>query len=163
MTKISRKHLDSDAFSEYVNNLWSAFTLLSSKDDIRLLFKDLLTYTEYVMLTKRLQIARLLLAGATYEYIIKKLKVTARTITSVQSVLNTKGDGFRKAHKKLYDLEDEHRRKESNRLKDISNPFRIRVQRKTLLGQALKVGIGQLDKTITKRIRHRSAKKYLPT
>jgi hypothetical protein len=47
MTKIGRQKVQPEKFGEYVNNLWSAFTLLESKQQIRLLFKDLLSHTEY--------------------------------------------------------------------------------------------------------------------
>lgn len=101
MTKLSRRPVDPEKFGHYVNNLWSAFTLMDSKEDIRLLFKDLFTHTEYKMFAKRLEIARRLLESGSYLDIQKEMSVTANTVTRVSNVLSTKGDGLRKAHGKV--------------------------------------------------------------
>src|SRR3990167_1277963 len=100
MTKLSRKYLDTDKLGLYVNNLWSAFTLVDSKEDVKLLFRDLFTHTEYKMLAKRLEIARRVLNGQGYDQIIKQLSVTERTIANINNILAEKGDGFRNAHAK---------------------------------------------------------------
>lgn len=85
MTKLSRRPLPKE-FGDYVNNLWSAFTLLDSKADIRLLFKDLFTHTEYKMFAKRLEIARRLEGNQTYEQIKTELGVTSGTISNVNNI-----------------------------------------------------------------------------
>ena len=86
MIKVSRKYLDPKDFGHYVNNLWSAFTSMDTKEDVRLLFKDLFTHTEYKMFAKRLEIARRLIAGQTYEDITQALKVTSRTINAISNI-----------------------------------------------------------------------------
>ncbi len=161
MTKLSRRHLDPINFGQYVNNLWSAFTLMDSKDDIKLLFKDLFTHTEYKMFTKRLEIARRLLEGQTYEQINKELNVTARTITGINNTLATAGNGLRKAHDKLNALEEKDLAKQKEITKNLENPFRQKTQRKTLGGTLLKVGLIALDKKISKKLKQRTAKKSL--
>lgn len=162
MTKLSKKPVDPENFGHYVNNLWSAFTLMDSKQDIRLLFKDLFTRTEYKMFAKRLEIARRLLEAETYENIQQALKVTPSTINRVNTVLAEKGDGLRKAHNKLGLLEEKYLAKQREITKNLENPFRRKAQRKTLLGTVLKAGVIQLDKTISRKIKQSSAKKQFP-
>lgn len=161
MTKVSKKYLDPKVLGYYLNNLWSAFTLMETKADIRLLFKDLFTPTEYKMFAKRLEIARRLQAGDSYESIVQELNVTSRTITSVSNVLASQGAGLRMAHEKLSRLEEKYRKRETARLKRMANPFAGRARRKTLLGGLVQVGVKELDKQIVKSLKRRSARGYL--
>jgi uncharacterized protein YerC len=165
MTKLSRKHTDPEKLGNYINNLWSAFVLMDSKQDIRLLFKDLFTHTEYKMFANRLEIARRLLRGERYEDIEKDLNVTAGTIARINNILSEKGDGLRKAHSKLNELEAKYEQKQRERAKNLENPFRLKVKQhnKTLLGEAIKVGVKELDKVISKKLKQRTAKKDLPS
>lgn len=163
MTKLSRRAVDPEKFGHYVNNLWSVFTLMNSKEDIRLLFKDLFTHTEYKMFTKRLEIARRLLKGERYEDIEKDLKVTSHTVTRVNNVLNEKGDGLRKADAVLTDLEERYFKKQRDITKSLENPFRSRLQRRTLGGALLKAGLHLADQAIARRARERFASKNLST
>jgi TrpR-related protein YerC/YecD len=163
MTKLSRKILDPEHFGRYINNLWSAFTLMESKEDIRLLFKDLFTHTEYKMFAKRLEIARRLMTGERYDDIKKQLNVTANTISRINNILNEKGDGLRKAHGKLEQLEEKYLAKQREHTKNLENPFRKKIKDhgKTVLGELLKGGIKELDKTILKKLKQRTAKRAL--
>ncbi len=149
-------------FGHYVNNLWSAFTLMDSKWDIRLLFKDLFTNTEYKMFAKRLEIARRLLNGELYKQIQEELKVTAGTINAVSTILQEKGEGMRKAHEKLNRLEEKYLKKQKEITKNLENPFRAKLKRKTLLGTALLAGAKVLDKKISRSIKNKTASKLLP-
>lgn len=154
MTKLSRKVTDPAKFGHYVNNLWSAFTLMDSKADIRLLFRDLFTHTEYKMFAKRLEIARMLLQKESYLSIQQELNVTANTVTRVSNVLSEKGEGLRKAHGKLVKAEEKYAHKES--------PALPRLHRRTVLGTALKAGIVAVDKKISKTLKERTVRKELP-
>lgn len=161
MTKVSKKPIDPETFSHYVNNLWSAFILMDSKEDVRLLFKDLFTHTEYKMFAKRLEIARRLLEGYTYKSIQKDLNVTSNPVTRMNNVLNERGEGLRKVHIKLSEMEEGRRKKQKEYSDNLSNPFRLKAKRKTLGGALLKAGILALDKTISKKIKRQSVKKQL--
>jgi uncharacterized protein YerC len=79
--------------------------LLDSKEQVRALFRDLYTHTEYKMFAKRFEIARRLLEGQTYDEIAENLKVTNHTIAAVSNILERDGVGLRIAHKKLKDLQ----------------------------------------------------------
>ena len=161
MTKISKYKVEPNRFGEYVNNLWSAFTLMDTKEDIRSLFKDLFTHTEYKMFTKRLEIARRLLEQQIYKDIQNELHVTTHTISHVSNILAERGDGLRKAHTKLSAIDEKLRKAENEKLKNMSNPFRQRTRRKTLGGELIKLGLESLDKKTTKTLKYRSAGKEL--
>ncbi len=161
MTKLSRKYIDPEDMGLYVNNFWSALTLMSSKGDIKLLVKDLFTHTEYKMLSKRLEIGRLLLQGQDYQTIEKRLRVTPVTISRISNVLAEKGNGLRIAHQKLNQIEEKYQKRQRERTKNLENAFRKKTQRKTLGGALLKLGAQALDKKISEVIKSRSAKKRL--
>ncbi len=164
MTKLSKKQIDPEKFGHYVNNLWSAFILMDSKEDIRLLFKDLFTHTEYKMFAKRLEIARRLLQGEIYQNIQKELNVTSHTIMRVNSILAERGEGLRKAHEKLEKLEEKYLQKQREITKNLENPFRAKVKNhgKTVLGEVLRGGVKKLDKMISTKLKQRTAKTSLP-
>jgi uncharacterized protein YerC len=161
MTKLSRKILDPEKLGHYINNLWSAFTLMDSKDDIRLLFRDLFTHTEYKMFAKRLEIARRLMSKERYDDIKRDLSVTANTISRVGNILIERGEGLRKAHEKLEKLEKKYLERQREHTKNLENPFRKKLERKTLLGQSLKAGVIALDKAISRKIKEKTAAKSL--
>jgi len=161
MTKLSRKYTVPQNFGHYVNNLWSAFTLMDSKDDIRLLFKDLFTHTEYKMFAKRLEIARRLIVGQSYEEIMRGLNVTSRTITNISNILMIQGMGLRKADNKLKEIEKRHQEYRNKRQNRLENPLRREISGSKVLPNLLKIGISDFDKVISKRIKNRSAQKDL--
>src|SRR3989344_6084059 len=132
MSKLSKRKIDPKDFGQYVNNLWLVFMLLDSKDQIRALFRDLYTHTEYKMFAKRFEIARGLLEGQTYDEIADRLKVTNHTIATVSNILERDGAGLRIANKKLKDLERSHKRphfklpryKHAPRISELVNVFK---------------------------------------
>ena len=146
MTKLSRKNIDPKEMGRYINNFWSALTLMDSKEDVRLLVKDLFTHTEYKMLAKRLQISRLLLDGNNYEAIGKTLSVTPNTISKISNMLSEKGEGVRKAHLKLNQIEEKRLARQKAYTENLSNPFKLKSQRKSLAGVLIKSGLKIIDK-----------------
>lgn len=146
----------------YINNSWSVFALLDSKDQVRLLFKDLLTPTESKMVAKRLEIALRLMGNQSYEEIREEVGVTDGTIAAISNTLVEKGDGFRVAFKKLKKLQENIQKQQDERIKNLENPFRRKVFRRTVLGTVIKVGLHKIDRTLSKRSKNQSAKKNLP-
>ncbi len=124
MTKLS-KNFDPKDMGFYVNNVWAALTLMDSKEQIRQLVKDLFTHTEYKMFAKRLEIARRLLKGETYDEIKQALKVTEKPITSVSNILANGGLGFRDAHKKLTQLEQKFKNRKKLKIPRYKSAPRI--------------------------------------
>ncbi len=161
MVKVSRRYVDPKDFGHYVNNLWSAFTLMDTKEDIRSLFKDLFTHTEYKMFAKRLEIARRLIAGQTYEEIAEALKVTSRTINAISNILFSAGEGLRKADIKLQGLEKQNQRRREHRQNVLERKVWPKMPGSDVLPNLLKTGITAADKSLTKAIKHRSARKEL--
>lgn len=76
---------------KFLGEFYSIIAQLKTRDDVKNFFKDLLTLSEVVMLSRRIQIAQLLLQGETHEDIRKNLKVGFGTIVAVERWLN---DGF---------------------------------------------------------------------
>lgn len=161
MTKLSKLGLDPKDFGLYVNNLWAAFTLMDTKDDIRLLFRDIFTHTEYKMFAKRLEIARRLLEGQKYEQISEDLHVTQGTIAQISNILAQRGNGYRKAHLKLADIEKDFQRQRSERQARLERKVRRKSPAETFLADALLAGAGGVADLISKRIKKSSAKKEL--
>jgi len=161
MTRLSKRQINQEKFIHYINNLWACFVLLNSKEDVRMLFRDLFTHTEYKMLAKRLEIARRLLNEENYRDIQEELAVTSHTISRVSQILEEKGEGYRKADKELQGLEKKYFRKQRERTKNLENPFRLKARRKTVGGAMLKAGLKVLDKAIIKRSSKKSAAKKL--
>lgn len=84
-----------------VFDLVYAMVQTKSVSDGALLLQDLLTKSEITILGKRLRIAKLLISGASYEEIEKKLKVSHATIAKIAAWLTDRGEGFRKIVKSL--------------------------------------------------------------
>lgn len=74
---------------------------LKSREAVRRFFCDLMNRTERLMFIRRLQIASLLEAGATYEQIKKTLGVGATTIARVHRWLEFGRGGYRSAVQRL--------------------------------------------------------------
>lgn len=161
MTKLSRKYLSSDKFGQYVNNLWSGFTLMESKDDIRQLFRDLFTHTEYKMFAKRLEIARRLLEGQGYDEIIRQLNVTERTIANISNILADRGEGLRKVHEKLSAIEQAYRDRESKIIERKSKAFNPELAGSKVLPNAIMAGVKYANKKFIQHRKQKSAVKRL--
>lgn len=161
MTKVSKRTIEIADFGYYVNNLWSAFTLADSKEQIRLLFKDLFTHTEYTMFAKRLEVARRLLNSQSYEQIQEELKVTSQTIAKINNILADKGEGLRTVCTKLENILHKQVERNKQHQHNLANPFEKKLHRKTVLGAVIAQGVKSLDKKITQKLKQRSAKKNL--
>ena len=84
-----------------VIDLINAIVGAKSVGEAALLLQDLLTKSEVKMLAKRLRIAKLLLAGMTYEEIETKIHVSHSTVAKIGAWLSDRGDGFRKVIERL--------------------------------------------------------------
>lgn len=134
---------------------------MDSKDDIRFLFKDIFTHTEYKMFAKRLEIARRLLENQKYEQISQDLHVTQGTIAQVSNILAQSGEGYRKAHGKLKILEADRQRKIVERQDRLERRTRRKLPAETFLADTLLAGVGAAADLISGKIKKNSAKKEL--
>jgi TrpR-related protein YerC/YecD len=79
----------------FLGEFYDMIALLKSREEVKQFFKDLLTLSEVVMISRRLQIAKMLLEGFTYREVQKKLKVGVPTIVYVERWLNQGFGGYR--------------------------------------------------------------------
>lgn len=112
MTQVSKYPVSKDVYER----CWEIFTktligIKNSKDADEIV-SDLLTPTERIMLTKRLAIAFLLTEGYEYREIIKLLKVSFQTISSVNNSLQYGNNGYKRAVSRI---------KKDERLMEIIN------------------------------------------
>jgi uncharacterized protein YerC len=68
---------------------------------VKLLLRDLLTPSERIMLGRRLIIARMLIAGESYEFIGERLRVGYTTIARIHRWLEDQFPGFEDAIKNV--------------------------------------------------------------
>jgi len=83
------------------NLLCQKIAKLNSKKQVINLLEDLLTESEFVMIVRRLQIAKMLIDGFLYWEIRKELGVSHDTIRSVRSKLDKGQGGYLSFIKKL--------------------------------------------------------------
>ena len=105
MTKVSRIRLDARHLGFFINNFWNLITLLENKDQVKNFLHNLLTHTEMKMLAKGVQIAKMLMEGYNYQTIRNFVKVTDSTISRINNLLETGGEGIRAAIVHLQKIE----------------------------------------------------------
>ena len=79
----------------FLGEFYDMIALLKNRDEVKQFFKDLLTLSEVVMISRRLQIAKMLLEGYTYREVQDKLKAGVPTIVSVERWLNQGFGGYK--------------------------------------------------------------------
>jgi TrpR-related protein YerC/YecD len=84
-----------------LDEFWTMLALLETKDEVKSFFKDLLSASESVMLARRIQIAKFLLAGLGYDAIEKRMGAGPTTIASVHRWLQGGFGGYASAIPKL--------------------------------------------------------------
>ena len=84
MAKVKVYSVDRKERIRMINELLFVISDLKSKNDIADFFLGILTQSEILMIARRLQIAKMLLNGDSYDYISKKLHVSHQTINRTQ-------------------------------------------------------------------------------
>lgn len=98
--KVKYSQLSEFQKKKYLGEFYDMVSLLQSRDEAKRFFKDLLTLSEVVMISRRIQIAKMLIAGRTYEEIQKSLKTATATITQVERWLNNGFGGYKEVIKR---------------------------------------------------------------
>lgn len=98
--KVKYSELSDNDKKKYLGDFYSMVSLLKNRDEVKNFFKDLLTLSEIVMISRRIQIAKMLLEGYNYREIQKKLKIGLSTICQVEKWLNTGSGGYKETIKK---------------------------------------------------------------
>jgi TrpR-related protein YerC/YecD len=91
----AKKFLTKQEIEELFIDFATAVTSLRNAIEATNFIKDLLSEPEVIMLARRLQIARLLNNGYTYEQIHRAMKVSNSTIAKVQTWMSLYGEGYR--------------------------------------------------------------------
>jgi len=91
MAKVTLSSINNKDRYELLDELYDMISVLGNREEVKNFFRDLLTPSESLMLARRIAVAKMLLAGATYEEIRNKLKVGHDNIKSVYRWLY---DGF---------------------------------------------------------------------
>ena len=86
---MSNNHADYEAL---ISQLAEALLMLEDEAELRAFLDDLLTKQEILSFAKRLEAARLLKNGATYQEVREKVEISNTTITRINTFLQY-GDG----------------------------------------------------------------------
>jgi TrpR-related protein YerC/YecD len=98
--KVKYNQLSDFEKKKFLGEFYSMISLLRGRDEVKKFFKDLLTLSEVVMISRRIQIAKMLLEGFDYEEIRKQLKVGKTTISQVEKWLNNGFGGYQEIIKR---------------------------------------------------------------
>jgi uncharacterized protein YerC len=101
MGRVSKRKIDPEIEERLFKIFWGLLAKLKSSAEIQEFLKSLLSYTEQVMLAKRLAIAVLLSKDYNYEEIDQTLKVSKSTVGTVHKQLLIGAAGYKKAVEKI--------------------------------------------------------------
>ncbi|MBI2036373.1 hypothetical protein HYT17_01980 [Candidatus Microgenomates bacterium] len=107
MGRISRRKIDPEVEERIFEIFWDYLAHLGKQEEINEFLISLLSYTEQVMLAKRLAIAVLLSRGVTYEYISETIKVSPSTVGTVHKQILIGAPGYLKAIKHIKSQEQQ--------------------------------------------------------
>lgn len=94
--KVKYNNLSEFEKKKYLGEFYSMVALLKDREEVKNFLKDLLTLSEVVMLSRRIQIAKMLLEGNTQDEIRRKLKVGFTNINQVEKWVNNGFGGYKK-------------------------------------------------------------------
>jgi len=97
MIKVNPRKINNPDRMKYLDLLWTSIAAFKSRDEVKNFFKDLLSESESIMLSRRIMIAKYLLEGLTYDEIKTRLKVGDGNIAKVHSWLVSGFGGYEKA------------------------------------------------------------------
>lgn len=106
MPKVNPRKIDNSDRMKYLDLLWTSIAAFKSRDEVKNFFKDLLSESEAIMLSRRIMIAKCLLENMTYEEIRVRMKVGYDNIARVHSWLISGFGGYEKAVKEFNKMID---------------------------------------------------------
>ena len=83
---------------EDVKALYDLLASITDPSNLELLFNDLCTYKEVDSMAQRIKAAKMLMAGRTYEDIIKETNISSATLSRVSKCVKY-GNGYKKVLK----------------------------------------------------------------
>lgn len=117
------KDLTKEEMIVTLDALYTAASAIQGRSAVKLFLRDLLTPSERVMLGRRIIIARMLIAGTSYEEIGRRLRVGAATIGRVHHWLKDQLPGFEQAVKAM---EQEFKKRGEKKLYATSALYRLK-------------------------------------
>ena len=81
--------------------LFDAFLSLETREECYNFFEDLCTVKEISDMAQRLEAAKLLLGGSTYDQIVKKVEISTATISRINRCIQYGSGGYRDVIEKL--------------------------------------------------------------
>ena len=84
-----------------LDDLIKAIILIDNEDDCKKLLDDICTIEEANKMAQRLEAAKLLLAGYTYEQVIKETKISSTTLSRVSRCIQYGDGGYKTIIDKL--------------------------------------------------------------
>lgn len=109
--KVNPYQIDQKEKYVVINDMFEVISSLRSKNDIANFFLGLFTPGEALMLARRIQVAKMITDGSSYEEIRKKLGVGNNNIQQVDRWIHGDGADFMKLIKsKVGKIEDESRK-----------------------------------------------------
>ncbi len=97
MSRVNPRMIDSKSKMKYFDLLWTSIAQLETRDEVKQFFKDLLSESEALMLARRIEIAKRLLNGESYDKIVSDLNIGMETVSKVQGWLISGFGGYEKA------------------------------------------------------------------
>ncbi|MBE7088036.1 MAG: TrpR-related protein YerC/YecD [Clostridiales bacterium] len=84
---------------QIIEGLYEAILKLNSKEECKNFFDDLCTYKEVEQMAQRVEVAKMLLDGATYDEVIAKTNISSATLSRVSKCIK-RGKGYNTILKK---------------------------------------------------------------
>ena len=84
-----------------LNSLYEAILSINSKELCESFFEDICTIKELETMAQRLEVAKLLMSGATFNEVVAKTGASTTTISRVNRCLNYGGGGYKNVIEKL--------------------------------------------------------------
>ncbi len=81
-------------------DLYNAILSLENEEDCRMFFEDICTIKELETMSQRLEVAKMLLDGSTFNEIVQATGASTTTISRVNRCLNYGDGGYRKVLEK---------------------------------------------------------------
>lgn len=86
---------------KFTDQLFKAILLLEDEEECYRFFEDICTVNELKSIAQRLEVAKMLKEGATYEEIASKTGASTATISRVKRCLNYGADGYQMVLERL--------------------------------------------------------------
>ncbi len=92
--------------NNYLDQLYAVIAKMTNPEDVKALLTDMCTIKEVEQMAQRVESARLLLEGNTYEKVITKTKISSATLSRVSNFIQHGSGGYKKAMEILSNKED---------------------------------------------------------